>query len=178
MIRIPLSQGGPKAGMYEAIVDDEDSDLAELRWSLDGHGYAIRTVRPANMASRRSVETMHRVILARSVGRPLSRDEQCDHINGDRLDNRRENLRAATHGQNVVNRRGYGASTYLGVARNGRNWRARIIPLGTGREESGSRRIGLGTFATEEEAARAYDRAAIELHGEFARLNFPAEVTA
>lgn len=116
---------------------------------------------------------MHRVILARSVDLQLARHEQCDHRNGDRLDNRRGNLRIATHGQNMVNRRGGGASIYLGVTRNRMNWQARIVPLGTGREKANSQRICLGTFADEAEAARAYDRAAREYHGEFARLNFP-----
>lgn len=172
VIRIPLRSRDGSVRAW-AIVDREDEDLAELVWFLNGCGYAGRNVRPANTASGKSAQTMHRIILARSVGRTLSRDEQCDHINGVRLDNRRENLRTATHGQNVVNRRGRGASVYLGVSRNGVGWRAQIVPLGTGREKASCQQIGLGTYATEAEAARAYDRAAREYHGEYARLNFP-----
>lgn len=168
-IRIPLRARDGSVRAW-AIVDREDADLAELVWFLNRYGYAGRNVRPANTASGNSAQTMHRIILARSVGRALSRDEQCDHINGDRLDNRRVNLRVATHGQNVVNRKGRGSSLYLGVKRSGEKWRAQICPLGSGRN---GRQIDLGTFTDESEAARAYDRAAREYHGEYARLNFP-----
>jgi hypothetical protein len=96
-----------------------------------------------------------------------------DHLNGLSLDNRRSNLRQASAAQNVQNqpkRRGPGGpshSQYKGVSlftRTGR-WRAAI--------SVNRRQKHLGYFATEEEAARAYDRAALEVHGEFARLNLP-----
>ena len=81
-----------------------------------------------------------------------------DHENGNGLDNRRENLRLATHSQNQRNRRRTRDKVYKGTRRNGKKWVAHIV---------------LGTFASEEEAARAYDHAATLLYGEFARLNFP-----
>lgn len=169
VIRIPLRTRDGRVRAW-AIVDREDADLAELRWSLDHYGYAQRTKHGADTPSGCAREKIHRVVLSRAVGRALSKDEQCDHISGDRLDNRRCNLRIATHGQNMVNKRGHGASLFLGVHRDRRWWAARIRPLGSG---SGGLRLYLGKFTDEEEAARAYDRAAREHHGEYARLNFP-----
>ena len=164
VIRIPLRARDGSVRAW-AIVDREDADLAELRWRIDTYGYAWRSYR-----ARVVPGYLHRKILSRLVGRGLVTSEQCDHISGDRLDNRRVNLRVATHGQNIVNRKGHGSSLYLGVKRSGEKWRAQICPLGSGKM---GRQIDLGTFTDEAEAARAYDRAARECHGEYARLNFP-----
>lgn len=90
-----------------------------------------------------------------------------DHINGDGLDNRRCNLRLCTIGQNNAARRTAGASGLRGVEKVGTRWRAYI---GHNR-----RNLHLGSFASSEAAARAYDAAALEAYGEFARLNFPDE---
>lgn len=88
-----------------------------------------------------------------------------DHIDGDTLNCRRGNLRLVTPQQNAANAapRG-GKSRHRGVfpARNGR-WAAQISKAGT--------RLHLGTFDSEVEAAAAYDTAARDIHGEFARLN-------
>jgi len=93
-----------------------------------------------------------------------------DHINHDGMDNRRANLRAATHSQNMCHRKkrsGATHSKYKGVCwkKENRKWVAII-----GFEK---KRIHLGYFRSEIEAARAYDRAAMKYHGEFASLNFP-----
>ena len=97
-----------------------------------------------------------------------------DHRNGDGLDNRRDNLRLATHSENMMNRpkiKSPTTSRFVGVyfdkAR--RLWVARIHLNG--------KCIWLGRFATEIEAAKAYDEAAKKYHGEFARLNFPEATT-
>jgi hypothetical protein len=98
---------------------------------------------------------------------------QIDHINGVKNDNRLLNLRPASNAENTINYdRPPGSSKYRGVSFLAREnkWRASI-----GHE---MRKIALGEFRDEEAAARAYDAAAIRLHGEFARLNFPQEVTA
>lgn len=95
-----------------------------------------------------------------------------DHKNGNGLDNRRSNLRFCTNAQNQHNQRKWGSrsgkplsSRYKGVSWHRRgHWRAKI-------QAQGKRRY-LGQFQSEEAAARAYDRAARELHGEFAVLNF------
>jgi len=107
---------------------------------------------------------MHRVILPDA--------EEVDHINGNGLDNRRANLRPATGIENRRNRRRSRKNTsgYAGVSwdKVNRKWYAYITADG--------RMRALGRFDTAEEAALARDRAALELHGEFARLNFPAGV--
>lgn len=90
-----------------------------------------------------------------------------DHINRNTLDNRRANLRVCTQEDNARNaayRRG--ASPYRGACRyGGGRWLAKI--------RTGGRQISLGVFATDREAAIAYDAAARVHHGEFAYLNFP-----
>lgn len=92
-----------------------------------------------------------------------------DHINGNPLDNRRENLRLCTVKENNWNRRRRigGSSRFKGVSRAGNRWKAIIWP-------NGSQKY-LGSYADPEEAARAYDRAAAEEYGEFACLNFPGD---
>jgi hypothetical protein len=112
---------------------------------------------------------MHRMIMENVLDRKLNRYEFVDHINHDTLDNRRENLRIAnikTNGQNRLI--GYNnTSGYKGVhfVKRLNKWQSRI--------QVNNRRIHLGYFETPEMAAKAYDKAAIEHHGEFANLNFP-----
>lgn len=90
-----------------------------------------------------------------------------DHENRIRDDNRLSNLRAATRSQNNSNTQPYSNNTtgFRGVWRNGRQWSATI--------RTQYKANFLGCFDTKEEAARAYDTAARELHGNFATLNFP-----
>jgi len=94
-----------------------------------------------------------------------------DHINHNGLDNRKANIRPATHSQNNFNRiistRGDLSSKYKGVAWNKskKKWQARIGIYG--------KRKHIGHFKDEIQAAKAYDKAAKKYHGEFASLNFP-----
>lgn len=92
-----------------------------------------------------------------------------DHRNVVPSDNRWLNLREATHSEQMKNRNSHADSTsrFLGVSlRKDRGvWRSTIFVDG--------KQVFLGTFKDEEKAARAYDAAALQYHGDFARLNFP-----
>jgi hypothetical protein len=104
---------------------------------------------------------MHEVILGKQDNR------QIDHVDGNGLNNCRSNLRFASHSQNQCNRHKVrGSSRFKGVCWSNRNkkWRASI--------RSGDKYFNLGHFTTEEAAALAYDQAARQLFGEFARLNY------
>jgi hypothetical protein len=162
---IPLSQG------FVAIVDDVDFDaLAGFTWLAHRSRrtvYAHRWQYDANGARQRII--MHRVLLGAPSG------VQVDHRNGDGLDNRRENLRLARNGENAINwQRTYPKSSrFRGVSwcRKSGVWIASIRARRTGNPNT----VHLGTFTDEVEAAKAYDLAALQHHGDFAVLNFAKE---
>lgn len=154
---LPLTQGAV------ALVDEPDFEwLSGYRWHSNG-SYAYRKVGPR--AARHTI-AMHRLIAGASDGLEV------DHVNGDGLDNRRHNLRLCRHTENVRNsrRRADNTSGFKGVSQRADTgkWTAYV--------NCGGVRAHLGCFANRADAARAYDAAARDLHGEFARLNFPDEV--
>lgn len=143
-----------------ALVDDEDYErLNGYRWYLGNSGYAGRTTK--GRGGRKI--TMHREVLGLAPGDK----KQADHINGNRLDNRRRNLRECSHEENRYNvQKTKGLSSgYKGVSRDGQQWQVKITHNRTG--------YHLGLFDSETEAAIAYDHEARKLFGEFAKLNFP-----
>lgn len=153
---IPLTQG------RVAVVDDEDFEwLSQWKWRLHAGRYASRKRRRADGPGS-DVVLMHREIL----GTPEGLDT--DHINRDGLDNRRANLRACTRGENNLNRRTRKVtrSGLMGVDRseNGRRWTARVT-----RDRVVET---VGVYDCRLAAAAARDARAVELHGEFAQLNF------
>jgi hypothetical protein len=121
-VQIPLcDKAGATRGV--ALVDEADLDVVGVyRWHLHPDGYAVRKT-PRGSGNRASVR-MHRELLG-LVGR--DRRTQVDHINGDKLDNRRSNLRVVTNAENQQNRRhGSGASQHRGVSwhADSSRWRA------------------------------------------------------
>ena len=168
MKKIKLTQG------KEAIVDDEDYErLMEHRWHAAKAGnkyYAVRSLPTQSNGTRKRLK-MHRAIINPSKGMEV------DHKNGNTLDNRKENLRECTRQQNQANRMlgkdntsGYKGVCYMKkkksmINEHSKPWVAQI--------KHNQKKIYLGIYKTKEEAARAYDKKAIELHGEFAQLNFP-----
>lgn len=156
---------------YVAIVDDIDTDLADINWiaaTYKSIAYAQNNIYFPDGVRRTII--MHRIILGRKLNRDLISSERCDHIDGNGLNNVRSNLRLATMCQNRKNsakKDNRCSSKFKGVHwhKYQKKWRAEI--------QSDGIRYSLGYHKYEESAARAYDYAAKELHGEYARLNFP-----
>ncbi len=100
----------PNLNTPQPIFSPEDADLAALHWSKMTVGYSMRgEPRPS-----RKKYMAHRVVLSRMLGRPLRRGEYADHINGDRMDNRRTNLRVVNAKQSVQNR--FHGKKYVGTS--------------------------------------------------------------
>jgi len=159
MILIPLSQGRC------ALVDDEDADLLAWKWYARPDRstfYAYRDV--SRPSGGKTSLRLHRVIADR-----MGINGLVDHRNRCGLDNRRENLRSATTSQNISNTGLWRSnrSGYKGVSwhKRTRKWTANIT--------INTKQIWLGDYRAAEDAARAYDAAAVKYRGEFAVLNFP-----
>ena len=149
MNKIPLTNGG------HALVDSDDhKEISARTWrrSKDGYAEAISSVNGRIIRA-----FMHRLI------NNTPDDLLTDHINGDRLDNRKINLRSCTIHENARNRcpDRQSLSKYKGVTRSkrSRKWQVQIV------------KKYVGVFATEEAAAEAYNEQAKKLFGQFAYLN-------
>ncbi len=156
---------------YAAIIDDEDFDeISSYRWLMNTHGYALRYIKKGDGKWRPVF--LHRQIAKTPEGLFT------DHKNGNKLDNRKENLRITNRNGNEQNkgkRASWGgtpcSSQYIGVyydkdpnTKRRKRWSAYV--------RVDNKRKYLGRFMTELEAAQVYDSAAKELHGEFAKVNF------
>ncbi len=159
--QIPLTQN------KFALVSDEDFEyLSQYKWAAFFNGrkwYAVR--HSSRRLGRRRTIYMHRVITN------VSNDLEVDHINGDGLDNRRENLRIATRWQNAANRGTDKTNTsgFKGVwwDSHAKKWAATV--------HIKNERIYLGLFNSAEDAARAYDTESRKHLGEYAYPNFRQE---
>lgn len=138
-----------------ALFDCADCErVGEGQWHLNSRGYAA-------CKSGQQEIAMQNLFFPQRVGHVI------DHINGDRLDNRRSNLRWATFAQNIQNswprKQANKTSRFKGVSRTKTGWEVTCASMG--------KRKRATVYGTEEEAARLYDQFAIELFGVFARTN-------
>ena len=159
----------------EALVDDDDYEMfMEHKWCADKcwnnkDKFYVRRNSPRDSNGKQKTIKMHRVIMNAPKGK------QVDHINGNPLDNRKDNLRVCTHQQNQMNRgrTNNNKSGYKGV-----HYKKRTKSMINERSKPwvaqiylNDKKIHLGTYKTKEEAALVYNKKAIELYGEFVYLN-------
>jgi hypothetical protein len=158
MKQIELTKG------YFATVDDEDYErVAQFNWCATVKQQGVYAVRGKGPRGKMKMIYLHRFLLGAVAG------QYVDHVDGDSLNNRRDNLRLCSGRANVWNqkRKSSNRSGYKGVCwdKSRRLWKAEIRAV--------EGRIHIGRFEVPEDAAKAYDAAARKHHGEFATLNFP-----
>jgi hypothetical protein len=142
------------------LVDDEDYDeLCKYTWWISGGGYAYRDVDGRNVYMHKSLKSVPGF--------------DTDHINGDKLDNRKCNLRPVSRGQNVAGGKKRSVKNVTSIFK-GVGWFPRDKKWKAGITVNG-KYIHLGYFESEEEAARAYDSALLHFFGNvsFVGFNFP-----
>lgn len=149
--------------MIMQVDDDIYDDMSQWKWTYSTHGYAYRRKYDRNIKKYETIFA-HRYVLGLHKGDTTF----VDHRDNNKLNVQRNNLRTATPTQNNANRPASKVnkqSKYKGVCRNkGCNtWRANI--------QCGNKKIHIGSYDTEEEAAIAYNAKAKELFGEFAYFN-------
>lgn len=154
---------------HQVLIDDEDYQKANYGRSLfvKKNKFVIISIRTGRRSGKH-VFLSRRIM---GVENESHLSVQVDHINGNRLDNRKANLRICTHAQNQRNKiarqydgKGHSFKGVTFLRKEGR-WRARLTV--------NKKSYCGGVHKTPEQAARAYDELAKKYHGEFARLNFP-----
>lgn len=157
-MRINLSNGG------HTIVDAEDYDyLTQWKWNKNRTGYARRTAsRSKNGITKCHDIFLHTEVIERKLGRKLEKPEVTDHISREPLNNTRENLRACSRSFNAMNtdkRKGF-SSRFMGVyfCNLNQRWKATLGYK--------YKKINLGYFLKEKDAAQAYNDASIKYYGE------------
>lgn len=145
----------------QVLISPQDLSIClKYKWHVMNSGYVVTYIAAGKY--KQICLFMHNLIMQPEPHLTV------DHINGLKLDNRRENLRICTHSENSAARQvKTNSSGFRGVSRHGTNWRAQIVV--------NYKHINLGTFKSAKEAAKAYDKAAREFFREFARLNFTEE---
>jgi glucosamine 6-phosphate synthetase-like amidotransferase/phosphosugar isomerase protein len=146
MKKIPLTKNA------FALIDDEDFDrISKFKWQLAVTGYAVRNEYQGTSQGKRKTKQyfMHREIMETPKGMTT------DHINHNKIDNQKLNLRICTKAQNNANRTGRGVSW----DKRTKKWRARV-----GRK-------WIGRYKELDDALMAYNEAAIKKYGEFANIN-------
>lgn len=146
-----------------AIVDDADyEDIASYRWVVNYYGYAVRSAHKD--AGYGATKLMHRHVMN------PTKDQLIDHINGNRLDNRRSNLRIATYSENQRNRgkQNNNTSGFKGVVllkdhSRRKKWAAQI--------KANGKQIRIGYYHTPEEASQEYIEASNKHYGEFSHAS-------
>jgi hypothetical protein len=145
------------------LIDDEDWDLVkDYKWYAHNVGdnknyYAARV---SSRKEGKKIIYLHRLIMGALPG------QEVDHINRMSLDNRKENLRLCTHSTNQQNQdKVFGKSKFTGVcwSKSSKKWQVSL--------RCNNERFYLGVFDDEIEAAKSYNKKALELYGEFAKIN-------
>lgn len=158
MKTIPVNVGKKgKNGIATALVSDEDySFVSSKNWSMHKKGYPVTAFK--NKRGKWTNRPMHKFLMSEKEG------FEVDHINRNRLDNRRENLRYATDLENPRNRIHTKANKFgqKGVYKDGKWFRAGISVNG--------KKIYLGRHETPEDAGAAYAIASAKYFGEFSAL--------
>ena len=148
----------------DVLLSEEDFDLYEKAISIAKTSEYSKTSYATIWLNSKN-NYLHRLIMSRVLNKPLTRNEKVDHINGNGLDNRRENLRVCTHAQNMRNqdRTINATSKYKGVSFYKGWWHARLT--------YNYKSVYIGRFDNEYDAMLAYNEKAKELFGEYAKLN-------
>ena len=164
MKTIPLTRG------YTALIDDEDYEmLSKFKWHVYISKRKHKTRIYANHKSGNNNFSMHRYIL-----NVTDKTQIVDHIDGNGLNNCKNNLRIVSNSINIQNQKilcGSNTSGFTGVYKDKRNLKKKY------HSQIVKDRViyRLGYYETAEEAAKAYDKKALELFGNLAALNFPID---
>ena len=163
MKEIKLSQQGKNKGKFIALVDDEDFEyLNKFRWCASKDRNTFYAQRNLRVNGKQKTQKMHKLIMGDNLEKPM-----IDHRDGNGLNNQRSNLRHCTNKENGGNRKqsNNSNSPYKGVHlhHRKRKWYATI-------NANGKIKF-LGMFVSDIDAALAYNKAALEAYGSFARLN-------
>ena len=165
--KIPLTKG------KTAKVSVEDySFLNQFHWHFSKRGYACARI-------NNKLLLMHRLILQRILDHEITPKEQCDHINHNRIDNTRENLRLVSNQQNCFNcgkAKRKCSSKYKGVCLSIQRYQRKdgsVVEYSkwVAYIKKDRKRLHIGCFKTEKEAAKAYNAKAVLFFGEYANLN-------